>query len=125
MKTNYKSLANAAWKVENLSLSGIIRYANRTKEPNFLAFLKEIGLKPADVTFDLIKSGANEESFFSHNKMKVRTGEKKYFSLWFALSCLKNRVTAQANEVKEAAKEAAKLAKLAKLAETKTVKKAA
>lgn len=89
MKTNYKSLANSAWKNENFSLMGVVRYINKSKESNLLAFLAENNIKPAAVTIDLVKSGAKPEKFFSHNKAGEITGEKKLFSLWFALTAIK------------------------------------
>jgi len=90
MKTNYKAEANKAWKSENFSLMGVVKYINKSKESNLLAFLSENNIKPAAVTIDLVKAGAKPEKFFNHNKAGEITGDKKLFSLWFALTAIKS-----------------------------------
>jgi hypothetical protein len=89
MKTNYKSLANSAWKESNFSLMGVVKYINKTTEKNLRAFLAENNCKAAEVTIDLIKAGAKPEKFFTHDKTGAITGDKKLFSLWFALTAIK------------------------------------
>lgn len=68
---------------------GVVKYINKSNEKNLLAFLAENNIKPTTVSIDLVKSGAKPEKFFCYNKTGEVTGEKKLFSLWFALSAIK------------------------------------
>jgi len=90
MKTNLKVAANNAWKEENFSLFGVVRYINKNgkKEPNLKAYLAEKKISADEVTIDLIKSGVSPEKFFCYDKTGEATGPKTKFSLWFALTAL-------------------------------------
>jgi hypothetical protein len=89
MKTSNKVLAVRAHKEENFGLMGLVKYINKTKEPYCIATLAEYKVKQSEVTIDMLKKGAKPESFFTHNKAGEITGDKKLFSLSWALSAIK------------------------------------
>ena len=87
----FRVQANKVWQNENLSLSAILRYIERSNDEMLIGFFTELGISKNDVTLNLIKSGLKPSQLFNHVD-GIPSSFKRLFSLNFALNAIKNTI---------------------------------